>query len=74
MRIQSPDYPADVSADAALALGIHLGLLDNQRNTRPATAQEIKNFCFGPLKQIYDDFVKQRAIAANPPQYTPLDV
>lgn len=74
MKIQSPDFSTEVSEDVSRALGLYLGLEDNERNIRPATAQEIKSFCFGPLKKIYDDFVTKRAITANPPQVTLLEL
>lgn len=73
MKIQSKEITVEQAQDLALALGYHLGKLDDQRNTRAATADEVRDFCFGPAKEIYLAFVTKRALAQNPLDVTPLD-
>lgn len=64
MKIQSKDIPAQEAAIVAAALGKHLGLMDNQRNTRAATMAEVEEFCFAPLREITREYKRQLAIAA----------
>lgn len=64
MKIQSKDITAAQATRAAVALGSHLGLLDNQRNTRAATLAEVEEFCFGPLRKLTLKYEREQAIAA----------
>ena len=73
MRIQSNDIPIERLEELAQALGEELGLLDNQRNTRAATPDEVRAWIFAPAKALHLKFVTKRAIAANPPNVEQLD-
>lgn len=64
MKIQSKEISAQRAQGVALALGHHLGYLDDQRNTRAATMAEVEEFCFGPLRRIDMEFRRAAAIAA----------
>lgn len=74
MRIQSNDLSAEVLTDLALAIGQDMGYTDNQRNPRAATPSEVRDWIFDPAKRLYLDFVTKRALQANPPQVTPIDL
>lgn len=63
-KIQSKEITVAQANRAALALGHYQGRLDNNRNVRAATLEEVQEFCFGPLRQITLDFERAQAIAA----------
>lgn len=66
MKISSKEITVAQATRAGVALGHHLGLLDNQRNIRAATLEEVQEFCFGPLRKITRDYEERQAvIAAN---------
>lgn len=73
MKIQSKNFSNEQFDCIACALGNYLGLLDDQRNSRPATMEEIEDFCFGPLRKIDLDFKLKVAIIAADIVVVPFD-
>lgn len=74
MKIQSKDVTNQQAQNIAQALGEHVPYLDNQRNVRPATMAEVEAYCFGPLKKIWQDWERRKAIAAANIEVPPADV
>lgn len=65
------EVTADELTRARIAVGAKMGLLDNQRNVRPATNAELREFVFGPLKKLVLDY--EREVAAQKLQLTPFE-
>lgn len=73
MKISSKEITVAQATRAGVALGHHLQLLDNNRNIRAATLEEVQEFCFGPLRQITIDYERKAAIAAANITVAPFD-